>query len=102
MTKTRAQEQKRTKEAINLLRESDEQLVNSVAHLTNSVAKIKELVTTLSEKCDQITSKRVSPEQEHGESSVDPPRSNSSASSFVQTRYTKIDFPHFFGDDPTR
>ncbi|KAF7116358.1 hypothetical protein RHSIM_RhsimUnG0031100 [Rhododendron simsii] len=101
MTKTRAHEQKRTEEAMNLLRESDEQLVNSVAHLTNSIAKIKELVTTLSEKCDQIASKRVSPEPEHGESSMDPSRSNSSASIFVQIRYTKIDYPHFFGGDPT-
>lgn len=101
MTKTRAHEQKRTEEAMNLLRESDERLVNSVAHLTNSVAKIKELVTTLSEKCDQIASKRVSPEPEHGESSMDPSRSNSSASIFVQIRYTKIDYPHFFGGDPT-
>ncbi|KAH7849236.1 hypothetical protein Vadar_015004 [Vaccinium darrowii] len=48
------------------------------------------MIATLSRKCDLIASNQASPEKEHEESSLGPPKSPFSTSNSMQTRYTKL------------
>lgn len=54
---TRAQERKLTEEAIRQLKNNAHLQANSIAQHANSIAQLKDLIATLSLKCDQVISK---------------------------------------------
>lgn len=112
MTETRAQEQKRIEETIRQLvelhkldqqriEESIRQLKDEAAAQSGSISKLLDLVVSLNAKYDSVISKQNSDKgPEQGDSSFVPPKIFSAATGSVQTRYTKIDFPRFSGEDP--
>lgn len=81
------------------MKESDELLAATVTQVATSVTQLKDLVLTLSAKIDKMSSKET--EETPVESTLDALRSASSSYGSVQTRYTKIDFPRFLGEDPS-
>ncbi|KAI8545250.1 hypothetical protein RHMOL_Rhmol07G0026600 [Rhododendron molle] len=103
---TRGQEFKEMEESVRLLKEGQERHTNEMGEIKNSLkdlGDIKEMFTTITLKYDQLAthvygkhhqeSFRVSENQLElvGSSHPAPP---------FGTRYAKIDFPKFFGDDP--
>lgn len=86
---TRSQEQKRNEEAIKQLKESTD----------SSIKELKELILAMSMKYDQMANKMSHPDRE--EDSQSQHNNHSFSSNSVQTRYTKIEFPRFHGEDPS-
>lgn len=125
MTETRSQEQKKTEESLRQLRDNNERLSRQIKELDDRVARqlkenedrlsrqLKETDARLTKAIDQLTriiSTLVSRNESHPNDEPPLPRSEGSGThqgipqfqtNLVQTRYARIDFPHFSGEDPT-
>ncbi|CAL5376490.1 unnamed protein product [Camellia sinensis] len=99
---TRAQESKKIDEAIRTLKDSSDRQAQDIREIRNSlkdVNEIKELIFAMNVKYDQMANGVFGNHPETMEAQVrsDSPQS----SSFFNTRYARIDFPRFFGEDAT-
>ncbi|CAL5348860.1 unnamed protein product [Camellia sinensis] len=99
---SRAQESKKMDEAIRTLKDSSDRQAQDIREIRNSlkdVNEIKELIFAMNVKYDQMANGVFGNHPETVEARVrsDSPQS----SSFFNTRYARIDFPRFFGEDAT-
>lgn len=88
---TRSQEQRRNDEALKQLKESTD----------NSIKELKELIVAMSVKYDQIAARTLNLGPEEAEHSNSHHGNGSHPSNSIHTRYAKVDFPKFQGEDPS-
>ncbi|XP_028055602.1 uncharacterized protein LOC114259772 isoform X1 [Camellia sinensis] len=89
-------------EAIRSLKENGEkqaQDIRDIKKSMNDINEIKEMITAMSIKYDQVASRVYESHQEIEETSQVWVQNPESFNQF-QTRYTRIDFPKFCGKDP--
>lgn len=103
---TRGQEFKEMEDSVRLLKEGQEKHTKEMGEIKNSLkdlGDIKEMFTAITLKYDQLAThvygKRPQESFRVSENQLELAGSSHSAPPFG-TRYAKIDFPKFFGDDP--
>ena len=105
---TRSQDLKKLEDSVRALKEHQERAVRENEEIINSLksmGEIKEMLSAITLKYDQIAAHvygRHPQETPNGEVD-DRIRTGSSQSQWTNgfgTRYAKIDFPRFFGEDP--
>ncbi|XP_057475850.1 uncharacterized protein LOC130763850 isoform X2 [Actinidia eriantha] len=106
---TRSQDFKKLEESVRALKEHQERILRENEEIRNSLknfGEIKEMLSAVTLKYDQMAAHvygRQLQETPHGELDirVRAEGSQSQGTTDFGTRYAKIDFPRFFGEDPT-